>query len=477
VFAGYRLRERPMILCSDVDGTALASLQIRPARGAKGSGVISQTSTDGSFQGVLTVDDQQFELVMWNLTTDGVMMMDIGGRAREYDPEHWDKKDKFFWCGLHRNDGRLNRSNILWPMLANVCAENFAHFQETGEVRRLRLLAHAHSQRSPETASACAGGYPIRVYPKHGSRLCARFKKTRWCCPESIVVIGTPLLAGMRVSDYHIETVQNPRARRLQPLVESGWRAVAQAVADTYGVSTERLVAVLEIDTNALATMPEEHVHQVITQALDDAKLKKLQAERDAEVGQSRTQTSQAAFAPILGTFPSAARPAEVVLGEVVPQTASRLTARLFVEKFEFHNSAACALLCLGVEQRQLKGAPTRAEMETLSHNVQSSIEVLQKGRLQAHMAGLTVFEVPECVICLSGAPNAVLFPCGHRCVHEHCTHMSSLPNCPMCRSPVAAVLPTDPEARVAQVQSQQTSLATKLLQSFHVVSSYLRRR
>jgi hypothetical protein len=48
-----------------------------------------------------------------------------------------------------------------------------------------------------------------------------------------------------------------------------------------------------------------------------------------------------------------------------------------------------------------------------------------------------------ECVVCLDAPPTTLLFPCAHRCVcnNPKCLEFT---NCPLCRFPVRAFLPTD---------------------------------
>ena len=73
-------------------------------------------------------------------------------------------------------------------------------------------------------------------------------------------------------------------------------------------------------------------------------------------------------------------------------------------------------------------------------------IEQLLAGRVQVLLDEVPqVFEpTEECVVCLGteveGAPDAVLYQCGHKCVHFVCA--AKLRRCPLCRAAIAAVLP-----------------------------------
>merc|ERR1740123_2116467 len=57
---------------------------------------------------------------------------------------------------------------------------------------------------------------------------------------------------------------------------------------------------------------------------------------------------------------------------------------------------------------------------------------------------GKAVFSTPECVVCMESSPppDIVLYQCGHRCVHLKCVESIGMRRCPLCRSPIVAMLP-----------------------------------
>jgi len=471
-FAGYRVKGHPMVLFSE-DGTALASLHLRATGGRGGTALIARRPDDPSaFLGVLTVDGQAFALVMTNLTTDGVMMMDVGGELRHREPEFWDKNDKSFWSGRHRNDGRLNRSNILWPMVPNVCQESFLHFQQTGASRQLRLVARAHaaSATSPSGSLSEEGGgrFSLFVYPKHGSRAAARFARTTWACPEVIVVVGTPALLDGASEEYNIQ-LEHPLSRRTGGEGLSGWEAVVRALADSFGVSPERLLEVAHIEGHSLAQLPDEMVQELLMQQLKPDDIRRLLEEgeerRTSEatpaarpltpLAQPAASSTSASSAPSslsstsrpasLGSLAAAARPAEVVAGKLL---LGQRVSRLLIEKFDFERPAAPASLRFGVHERlqlNAEGPLDPDEVADLTRQASDRIEALRSGRREALLEEIcSVFGTTECVICLSSdpKPDAVLYQCGHRCSHLRCIESARLRRCPLCRAPIAAVLP-----------------------------------
>lgn len=449
-----------MVLLSLVDGSALASVHLRMVDGKGRALMARRPGNDKVFQGVLTAERQAFELVMTNLTSDAVLMMDIGGEARHLENEFWDKKDKTFWSGRHRNDGRLNRSNILWPMTPNVCDESNIHYQQTGVSRRLELLT-----QSSLTAAGVVGhleddaGYPFFVYPKYGSRVVDRFERTIWSCPETVVVIGSPQLLVDSTEGYTIQR-ENPINRKGSVGQSGNQGGVVESIAESLGVSTARLLEVAQVDGDFLAELPPEHAHEVLMLQLTSEKIQLL-AEEATELEEktqpvaqrvssmpaaSSSSSLRAGSSPASGgQLESAvvdAAPAAVVAGERMIRLGGH---NLLIEKFDFGRCSCPAVLSFGVHERlQLSDdAVPEEELETLRKELNKKITELCSGRREALLEQIcSVYETPECVICLGEKPDAVLYQCGHRCVHLKCVEKSRMRRCPLCRAPIAAVLP-----------------------------------
>lgn len=461
-FAGYRAKGHPMVLMSLVDGTALASIHIFMSGDRDGRAMIArQPGNNVAFQGVLTAEGQSFEIVMMNLTTDGVLMLDIGGDLRHMEAAYWDRSDKEFWSGRHRNDRRLNRSNILWPMTPNRCEENNLHYQETGVSRRLQLLTQTSMTADGISMQGGdrAAGFPIFVYPKHGSSVSSRFERTRWACPETIVVAGSPHLLGDSSVDYNIQR-DNPLNRRGQP-AQTG---VVGALADTLGVTSARLLEVAEVDPEFLGQIPVEMAHDILMQQLDEKKIRALMAEGgDDDKGAQRVSSmpsylasgSPTASAPMgrssstsaSQSAAASATPAAVVAGERLLSSGGH---NLLIEKFDFGKCSQSAMLCFGVYERLQHSDDTLSEDEIsgLREELHTKISELSSGRREALLEQIcAVYDTPDCVICMSAGPDTVLYQCGHRCVHFRCIERSGLRRCPLCRAPIAAMLPDAPRS------------------------------
>lgn len=54
------------------------------------------------------------------------------------------------------------------------------------------------------------------------------------------------------------------------------------------------------------------------------------------------------------------------------------------------------------------------------------------------------IFTFDECVICLSGNPNILIVPCGHKCICASCSreiYKEKNEKCPVCRRPIKGVI------------------------------------
>lgn len=478
-FVAYKLLGSPMVLHSLVDGLPLAALHLRvpdggrhrDASGARALIARRPDMGDGSFLGVITADNQEFELVMTNLTTDSVLMFDIGGDSRAMEPAFWEHTDKTFWSGRHRNDRRLNRSNILWPMVPNACSENHMHFQEFGEHRRLVLRAKEAAASVASRPSSAAGargdtpsdedfdGFPLHVYPKYGSQAAGRFESTSWTCPETIMVVGNPaLLDGDFREGHNIQLEAAQRGAATTPF------ALVEETAASFGVSGERLLRHLNIDLPFLEALPEDMRRDVLAMQLEATDMSALEEEalptptssaavvatasggrrRGSSVGASAGANSRAG-----GNSGSSmgARPAEVSAGR---RLVSHGTHSLLIEKFDFAARCAHAVLTLGVRDGLELCAQEDATDQAEAHaDLLRRLDRIVFSRTQELMEDAhtnAVYATSECVVCMEStpAPDIVLYQCGHRCVHRSCVEGARLRRCPLCRSPIVALLPCD---------------------------------
>mmetsp|Transcript_63242 Transcript_63242/g.137564 ORF Transcript_63242/g.137564 Transcript_63242/m.137564 type:complete len:529 (-) Transcript_63242:28-1614(-) len=441
-FAAYRLRGHPMVLRSLVDGLPLACLHLRVAgpHSDVASLISRRPEKDNEYLGIISADEQEFELVMTNLTTDQVMMFDIGGVPREREADYWDLTDASYWSGRHRNDQRLNRSNILWPMTSNVCSENNLHFQECGEHRRLVLRARASTSADPAGSAALGSadvdvGYPLHVYPKFGSRTAEKFARTAWSCPATILVVGTPALLDGDFREGHNIVLQRPSGS------EAPQNPVDE-VASFFGISPELLMQTLGVERATIEASSVSAQRVMLGQLLATADLSSLEREDSIPALQAQ---DRGASATTIRTSSVGTRPAEVAVGRRLLGAGAH---SLLVEKFDFDRRGASATLSLAVQDELQLCEDTTAEVEADEQHLRQRLENLVETRteeLLGDVQGSAVFATAECVVCMdvSPPPDTVLYQCGHQCVHLRCVQGARLRRCPLCRSPIVALLPS----------------------------------
>lgn len=56
--------------------------------------------------------------------------------------------------------------------------------------------------------------------------------------------------------------------------------------------------------------------------------------------------------------------------------------------------------------------------------------------------SGAQIFKESQCIICLEAGNDAIIYKCGHQCIHLKC--VGDLKKCPMCRAPLIAMLPVE---------------------------------
>merc|ERR1711959_512870 len=192
-FVGYKLRGQPLVLSSQVDGLPLVSLHLMVQDPHRGLMVASGIEGE-PFLGVVNADNVDVAFAMTNLTND-VLMFDIGGDARAIEPEHWEKKDTGFYSGRHRNDKRVNQSNILYPFRTNVCDRNFqSQSTQSALVQTLHVKVSTSGAAESTDLADVASTLKLHVYPKKNTPNEQRFESTVWGTMDTEIVVANPAL-------------------------------------------------------------------------------------------------------------------------------------------------------------------------------------------------------------------------------------------------------------------------------------------
>jgi len=58
-------------------------------------------------------------------------------------------------------------------------------------------------------------------------------------------------------------------------------------------------------------------------------------------------------------------------------------------------------------------------------------------------LSSMKIFEIQECVICMTNDTSGILCPCGHKCVCVECSALfeKNVAKCPICRAVIATIL------------------------------------
>eukprot|EP00657_Telonema_sp_P-1_P007180 TRINITY_DN26875_c0_g1_i1.p1 TRINITY_DN26875_c0_g1~~TRINITY_DN26875_c0_g1_i1.p1 ORF type:complete len:378 (-),score=67.71 TRINITY_DN26875_c0_g1_i1:293-1426(-) len=366
--------------------------------------------------GVITADNQDVAFALTNLTND-VLMMDIGGSARHIEQEHWTKTDTSFWSGQHRNDGRINKSNILWPFKPNICDQHHSH--DSNQVHTLRVRAAQEGNQSQALAPLSLPILDLHVYPQHSTPTARRFASTRWSTQDAVIVVGTPAL----LSEPMNHTIVRGDALR--------------EAADHLQMEPDQLLDMLGVQKDVFDTLPSDVQHEALSAMISLLPAPPLP---QSDSPQHDTVTTSAQTGPMEGF---GALPAALTAGS---QVRKQRMGGTIVEKFGFDQHSELASVALGVKTGvELRALPTEEELGELRGEMGLKIDEILSGRREALLEAVPSIFDPEaqCVVCLNAeredSPDCVLYQCGHRCVHFDCA--AQLRRCPMCRASIAAVL------------------------------------
>lgn len=314
-------------------------------------------------------------------------------------------------------------------------------------------------------------------------------------------MVGTPALL-----DGDFREGCNIQLERPAPAVGSQDEAGQVAVA--LGVGRPQLLELLRIDERTLRALPLEVQREVLAVALQSADLSALEEDAEPApepsappslwrrlLGRPAPPVSRGAAAgaapaegaaPVVAAAvpdaaaaaaaatPAAAAPARAAAQAVPAAAAGALGARpaevgagrrllggamphsLLIEKFSFAFRSAPAVLSLGVRDglqviepfgctMECEGA--REEFKEALERRLDQLVATRTAELLEDVRGGAQYATPECVVCMESSPppDTVLYQCGHRCVHWRCVGSSRLRRCPMCRSPIVAMLQVAP--------------------------------
>lgn len=412
-YEAYRPKGRPMILFSLVDGSPLAALTFR-AQDVPGNGgdcLISQRpSRDGDFncdfQGLINRDDQEFELIITNLSD------------RSYINFNILKKDESVETV---NPGGLNEINELRPN------ESYAVRCDQVDNRSLILSTMTNSDgtkitvQSDENEAQKRNENPkgtyfyLSVVPQVTDlTLVRQFEKTRWACV-----------------DVFCRQIEVPQSR-LRPRLKGGPRVASRRMTPMGRSINSWYNDRRSLDLD-LGGGPENC--QVGTYGSDDIGFFKNECVGDNVIMQSHESDEIGFFESerIDDNVMMKSHAANVRGGRRIEVNSAQTNIEYAYDKM----SDPCVLGLSVASGLRFYPEPNRSELVDLA--VQLIIYRIRNktSRLLEMLEKKYVEEI--CCICLEENPNVIFYQCGHQCTHLDCVKSLQKRCCPLCRSYISA--------------------------------------
>lgn len=507
-YEAYRPIGRPMILFSLVDGSPLASLTFRSqdSPGNDGKCVISKRPSNGDFkcdfQGLIDKDDQEFELVITNLSDKGFINFNIMKKDESVDTV---------------NPGGLNEINELRPN------ESYAVRCDQADNRSLILttmtksdgkskvsIAEDEHEAAEKKEQPKGTYYYLSVVPQlNEENLVKRFERTQWACvdvfyrqirDESPQVIdrgfslNAPMIPRRRTVDYgndvlllgepegslefqSDELAMPTRERSKGFTLMSGKHGRTKYISNV-GQSlrnTNRQLrsdpAIPEVNIGPWRTPgqgPEGSIGAPgpigirgppgpVGQNFFEAGSMNI-----SSAGYSMNTSSAAMigsglprdFTPVgpvprqPAAFAADNQPAEDII--MTSQAANVRggrhiqvnSAQTGIEYAYDKMSNPCVIGLSVAPGLHFHPDPSHGELIELVMQMIDSHITNETSQLLEMLE--RKYEEKNCCICLEEAPNVIFYQCGHQCTHRDCA--KSLPNhkCPLCRSYITAEIPTN---------------------------------
>eukprot|EP01103_Thecamoeba_quadrilineata_P004979 TRINITY_DN14840_c0_g1_i1.p1 TRINITY_DN14840_c0_g1~~TRINITY_DN14840_c0_g1_i1.p1 ORF type:complete len:453 (-),score=55.91 TRINITY_DN14840_c0_g1_i1:22-1335(-) len=401
----------PMVLFSDVDGSPLASVHLKcqgTSTYAK-SLITKRNSGETDFQGLVSLDHQEFELVLTNLTGKGMIKIDIMKNDRKVDE-----------VDPGPQKGALNEVNELhhYQSIAVHCDQkdnrslilNAIKSQEDGE--------GFVSVKTAEDSGGKVQGtkYYLSVVAEAGkAELVKKFEKTFWACVDVFVI------------EELNQPEENPqyirRYSRADPRMESSARSYGGAPRGfELGGRGGNRGGHADRDRERDRLLKDDSSHRK----------RKATNEKLGKMNPSLLKRDEKADDDVcMDSIVDKSYATTVASGRYV-EVQSSFTGKGY--NYDLH-SVKCSLGLSVAEGLKIREPPSKAELIETGESI-AGMFIDNKGRV--YLDQLTnIYTTEECVICLSGTPDGVFYSCGHKCCHHSCGE--PLKSCPMCRQHITA--------------------------------------
>lgn len=415
-YVAIRPLDNPLILFSLVDGSPLASFHLRcqdnrrqnDYSGNRGRALICarpyNSQVKCNFQGLINRDNQEFEFVITNLCSEGMINFNIlktDSKVEEVNP------------------GGVNQVNELRPYESYEvqCDQSDRRVMILRAIKGADGKANLTIEQAEKTDAKPQGAYfYLSVVPEIGkTALEDKFRATAWACVDAFV---------LKTKARKIVSRGIPRSLGFGSR-DAGFVIERCSMPVPMSASIDEVCAVRSYMTDG--DFEEERLE------MDSAPMSKGLSQQSASGIRGLSQQSAR------GTREDVIKDsyASTVIGGEEISVSSAFTGI----EYNYDLAAAPCVVCLSVSDKLEFWQPSSITelVKECEEMIRDMIENDSKDLLKRLT---TVYKETRCTICMDGDedenPNDVVFyTCGHQCCHAECS--VSLDRCPLCRSSITA--------------------------------------
>ena len=395
----YRPKDHPMILFSKIDGTPLASLHLRCQDneyqsdhiGNRGRALITKrpyrSEFKCDFQGIINRDNQEFELVITNLSNLGMININILKCDRKVDEV---------------NPGGLNQVNELHKLqsYAVKCDQMNNGILVLNTIKNNGASVTVGQDEDMSQGSKPTGTYYYLsvVGQINEPELVAKFADTEWTCPDVFCIK---------------EKYQESRGR-FRLATARGYDDLESLQGGSYrGVQQDCLESVRSRGINMEESMNEDV----------------LLCTASVSTGDGSRFVSKGVSSDIIK---------DSYAGSVSTGRKIKVYSNETGIEYNYETPSAPCVIGLSVSDKiDFRMNPSPEEYQEMAAELLKNVT---ESSLKEYLDNLTrVYIETNCVICLDDAPDSVFYQCGHQCCHYGC--VNNIRKCPMCRLHITATI------------------------------------
>lgn len=377
----YAPLNSPLVLFSEIDGTALASIHFRPSArvGAKVSNdaktLISMTNnSDDSiqkFQGIINKSDQEFELVISNLSPNYRIMFYLKRMENKHDQTDPTIANIINKVCIVEPFGsypvQSDQCVDFRPLLLQACVKNNNNNDDE----------HNDEHDECNDKDDASAYIMLSVVPQDKEDFCARFERTIWKTSD-IIVIRTDVKNNNLLNYANLTYYSNSDT--------------------TYSQS------------NVLLS-PYENINNKIT------KSNKSSSDDNIDIT-------------------DVVSPSKIVYGD------NKVNEKWYIvdDKFNHKYKSRQGVLSLSICDLEFTTLTLNERLKWMVKDAKELCENIVKEKFSDHLT-IKAYNSDECYLCfaklLRDHNSCMLYSCGHYCVHYNC--MKNVVICPYCRTHVEA--------------------------------------